>query len=51
LIHTLRVQGPIDAPQWRARVKKKASKPDPVKKVESKAKSAPKDAGFGGFFS
>ena len=51
LIHTLRVKGQIDAPQWRARVKKKTSKPDPVKKVETKAKSKPKDTGFGGFFS
>ncbi len=50
LIHTLRVKGQIDAPEWRARPKKeKVKMPEKVKTVAVTPKK--QDNGFGGFFS
>lgn len=51
LIHTLRVKGQIDAPEWRPQPKKeKAQKmPEKVKTVAATPKK--QDNGFGGFFS
>ena len=52
LIHTLRVQGQIDAPEWRAKKKKESKKekenPPPVNTVVTPPKK--QEQGFGGFF-
>lgn len=50
LIRTLRVNGQIDAPEWRPRIpKKEKKKPEKVKTVEADPKHV-HDTGFGGFF-
>ena len=50
LIRTLRVNGQIDAPEWRPRApKKEKKKPEIVKTVDNSPKHN-HDTGFGGFF-